>query len=76
MHFKRSKASVHAFNVRILSFHKVSLVHGVPTGNNTWTFQGIAEGIDGLPDLKAGFFDEAAFLCGHDLILMDMENFL
>ena len=71
MHFKRSKASVRAFNVSVFSLHKVSYVHGVPTGNDIGTFQGLTEGIDGFPDLKAGFFDKAALFCRYDLILMD-----
>ena len=71
MHFKRSKASVRAFNVGIFSFHKVSHVHGIPTGNDAGTFQRITEGIDGFPDLKAGFLDKAALFYRYDLILMD-----
>ena len=61
MHFKRSKASVRAFNVSVFSLHKVSYVHGVPTGNDIGTFQGITEGIDGFPDLKAGFSTRQPF---------------
>ena len=62
MHFKRSKASVRAFNVGIFSFHKVSHVHGISTGNDAGTFQRITEGIDGFADLKAGSLDKEAVI--------------